>query len=104
MGEAGRSGGPGSRRSRYRRLRYCLDGGLYGFVNAASKGIERSSYLRSADGERRRHTYGRSTHQIDEYALIETVLEDLPREVGVGEVESEQKPLTPYLRAWHPLR
>ena len=40
-------------------------------VNAASKGIERSSYLRSADGERRRHADGRSADQVDENAFLE---------------------------------
>src|SRR5215218_627612 len=29
-------------------------------------------------GERRRHADGRSAHQVDEDALIQTVLEDLP--------------------------
>src|SRR5215207_5694675 len=103
MGEGGRSGGQGSPRSRYRRLGYGLDR-AHRRVNAASKGIERSSYLRSADSERRRHAYGRSSYQVHENALIETVLENFSGEVGVGEVEPEQEALAPYLRAWHPLR
>ena len=70
-------------------------------VNAASKGIERCSYLRSADGERGRHADGRATHQVDQDAPIQAVLEDLPRELRVAEVEPEQEPLAPHLRPGH---
>src|SRR5215213_4615371 len=98
MGEAKRSGGQGSPCSRYRRLGHWL---LYSLVNAASKGIERSPYLRSAYGERRRHADGRSAHQVDEDALIQTVLEDLP---GKAEVEPEQESFAPHLRAGDLLR
>src|SRR5215208_2322779 len=100
-GEAEHSGGQGSPCSRYRRLGCCL---LYSLVNAASKGIERSPNLRSAYGERRRHADSRSAHEVDEDALIQTVLKDLPGKAGVAEIDPEQESFTPHLRAGDLLR
>src|SRR5918995_406859 len=97
MGEERHSGGQESPCSRYRRLGQRLDL-AHRCVNAASKGIERSSYLRSAHGERWRHAYGRAAYQVDQDALIQTVLEDLTGKACVPEVESEQEPFTPHLR------
>src|SRR5215211_3692090 len=55
--------------------------------NAASKGIERSPYLRSAYGERRRNANGRCGHQVDKDALIGRVLEDRRGKTGGAKIE-----------------
>src|SRR5918995_2565398 len=103
MGEERHSGGQESPCSRYRRLGQRLDL-AHRCVNAASKGIERSPYLRSAHGERRRHADGRAAYQVDQDAMIQTVLEDLRGKAGVPEVEPEQESFSPHLRAGDLLR
>src|SRR5918999_454277 len=72
-------------------------------VNTASKGIERSSYLRSAHGERRGEPYG-AADLVYEDSFLQTVLEDCFRELGIAEVQAEQEPLSAHLRAGNAVR
>src|SRR5918998_495903 len=67
-------------------------------INAASKGIERSSHLRSAHGKRRGEPYG-IADQVDEYTFFQTVLEDRSRELRVAEIQADQETLSAHLGA-----
>src|SRR5919199_148862 len=73
-------------------------------LEAASKGIERSSYLRSAHGERRREAYRGAPDQVDENPFSQRVLEERLPEARVAEIQGEQEPLPARLGAGNPGR